>query len=990
MSLYQQYNLLRQQRAHTQTPRGVITNLNADLAPGDLRYAENVVIRRQGLIEPRRSFREIAVNKPAGSTPIIVNALMSLGKRLYFVNVGATTQFSYLSSDFPLAANPTWAALGSASANLNPRVGSNIIYNDRYAYMEAGGSLYFASITGVRKITGTTDTAFAKAGAPRALDITLTGVASTSGFLANNCAVAYRVVWGYVDVNNRLILGWPSGNVALYNTSGSAQNVTAKAFIPTEIKLNVNAGIWNLYVYRTDITAAGASISVIPSPGDLCRLVYQYSFTTTDVANGYVQFTDVFPEGVNKGPDLYTNTNQEGIEQANAQPPLCSDMTLFDDVTFFANTASKHRWTEQMLGIPTEMVVSTGAGGFTKSGANVVVTFTGSPDLTGIDSSMKLAINAATSAGNVGTFPIVSVNVGAFTITATNAGAVTEAGTASSRGIAAKVTVGAQSYHAIYAAENVGNRYFQVTNTGSSQQNVALTMASFIRILNQDASATINAFNITSVDDPAGTVQFEEQAIGGAAFTFQAFGLDFGLNKWLPAAYNAAKSSTNDLSVARLYHSKTSEHEHVPIINYFDIGNRNSKILRLVTSRSSLFIFKEDGLFRLSGDPNAGSVPTRFDDTLILWQPDLAATLHNEIYVISTRGAAAISDAGIRFIGAPIADYLSNLSDLSVEYNGYSVSCWTSKKDSLFHFFVSGNHLPTGGVINTGGTYSATTGAWTMSYFKANVPTDFVGAGFSAPGIPERKAISVADVVCVASGTGFCEMELGYADPKTYNAATPLGLTGQATLEQPLSIASHNPLPGDRYSVSLSNISSAGGGIINVDVTGMDPADYLIAQQGTFNNTMRYFQVLTRSFLAGTTYRATASEYYIDAVDEASLPVVGYAFLVLPFSLLVDYQGWSGSQDTEAKLFTEVLIDLDENSSARNLKVAFTNETRFTPEIVSITNTPMRTVRVPVPQSVARCKSLGVSIYHREAARLCNIAGLTYVYRYLEDPKVTE
>lgn len=108
----------------------------------------------------------------------------------------------------------------------------------------------------------------------------------------------------------------------------------------------------------------------------------------------------------------------------------------------------------------------------------------------------------------------------------------------------------------------------------------------------------------------------------------------------------------------RIYYSKYQEHEAVPILNYIDVGSREQKILRIVKLRESLFILKEDGVFRLAGDP--GSNPTwdvgAFDTTCIIKAPDTAVTLGNQCYFFSNQGVVSMNEAGLEVVSEPIQD----------------------------------------------------------------------------------------------------------------------------------------------------------------------------------------------------------------------------------------------------------------------------------------------------------------------------------------------
>jgi hypothetical protein len=91
----------------------------------------------------------------------------------------------------------------------------------------------------------------------------------------------------------------------------------------------------------------------------------------------------------------------------------------------------------------------------------------------------------------------------------------------------------------------------------------------------------------------------------------------------------------------------------VPILNYVDVGSSDKKILRIMPLRDSLFIFKEDGLFRLSGEiaPFAVSL---FDETVKLRAPDSLSPTNNVLFGWSTQGITTVSEGGVSLVSRPI------------------------------------------------------------------------------------------------------------------------------------------------------------------------------------------------------------------------------------------------------------------------------------------------------------------------------------------------
>lgn len=114
-----------------------------------------------------------------------------------------------------------------------------------------------------------------------------------------------------------------------------------------------------------------------------------------------------------------------------------------------------------------------------------------------------------------------------------------------------------------------------------------------------------------------------------------------------------ASVSDNESKPNRIYYSKFQQPDAVPVVNFVDVGAEHKAILRIFPLRDSLFIFKEDGLFRLSGDTAPFSV-SLFDGSAILIAPDSLDTTNNLIYGWTTQGINTVSEAGVSLISRNI------------------------------------------------------------------------------------------------------------------------------------------------------------------------------------------------------------------------------------------------------------------------------------------------------------------------------------------------
>jgi hypothetical protein len=269
--------------------RGLVTNVN-ELAASDgaLRVADNIVINKESVAEMCRGFALVQ-----GELNGDCNRLMFYQGQLL------TNQLTALQN-----------------------------YEGSLRAVSAHSNLYLVTSVGVIKLDSAT-TLPVMAGVPKALDVT-TAVGDKSGFLPKDQQVAYRVVWGYTDANRHLILGAPSQRVVVTNATSDSEDKTVK------LDFSIPPGITEKHFFQVYRSEASASAS------DELSLVIQQSPTLDEIRANHISITDTTPRTLS-GAALYTNETQEGILQANEQPPIAGDIALFRDCLFFGNTRSKHQ-----------------------------------------------------------------------------------------------------------------------------------------------------------------------------------------------------------------------------------------------------------------------------------------------------------------------------------------------------------------------------------------------------------------------------------------------------------------------------------------------------------------------------------------------------------------------------------------------------------------------------------------------------------------------
>lgn len=175
--------------------------------------------------------------------------------------------------------------------------------------------------------------------------------------------------------------------------------------------------------------------------------------------------------------------------------------------------------------------------------------------------------------------------------------------------------------------------------------------------------------------------------------------------------------SSNDTAPNRLYYSKTNQPEAVPIVNYFDLGASDKEILRIFPLRDSLFVFKEDGLYRVSGE-GAPFSQTLFDTSFILVVPDSLAVCNSEIYGWTTQGISKLSEGGpVPAISRPIDVDLLKLA--TPQYTNFTTATFGIGYESDNSYMVWTVKKTTDSVAEICYRYSTLTSSWT-TFDKSN------------------------------------------------------------------------------------------------------------------------------------------------------------------------------------------------------------------------------------------------------------------------------
>lgn len=601
---------------------GLWTNYNSWIAPpGSLKQAKNVMLERVGMATPRPGFSKSA-NSNAG---VVAKRLFPWQDSLLRVNTNGTTSW--------------WNA--PTTPILKITSGSNLSWTDhRERVAAARKNLYLANSDGVRKLLDTSDVVASQSGVTTGTILFALAVSPGPTWLADNSYAAYRTLVARTDANGLTVRGISVGQYVFHNTDGAARGVTGFVVLGFDV---LPGDVIELYRTR--------SSTVIP--GNEFYLQSSHTVTAAEAIAKTFIFIDSRADA-DLGAALYTNDSREGVQGSNFPPPACNEIALFRNVLFFGDTTGPLRftfkWNEggdvsgSATGIGTRTYTGTATGGL--------------PTITLASSTVGLKVGQLvySAAGTFGvtTARITSIVGATITMNANWTG-----------------TNGVKTF-VFYDSIRIGNSYYAVESAwrfilgmmiGDTLPSVAANGVYYAYSPGTYAFGTTPT-TLTLLQQV--TVVIEEIARGGTADSVYAtHGSEYTPPLPEPgAAADPAAITAADINPGGLSWSKDDEPEHVPLAignnaNNKIVGVQSERVLRLMASRDALWIFKTDGLWRLSGvSARSGWRIDPFDPTLRLLNADACVVLDDVVYAWTNRGFVAVSDAGVDPISPPIDDQL--------------------------------------------------------------------------------------------------------------------------------------------------------------------------------------------------------------------------------------------------------------------------------------------------------------------------------------------
>lgn len=260
------------------------------------------------------------------------------------------------------------------------------------------------------------------------------------------------------------------------------------------------------------------------------------------------------------------------------------------------------------------------------------------------------------------------------------------------------------------SSENAAIGQFQTFTSGTTGQNIDSTARSLTHVINTYSSNTYYwAIYTSGYTSLPGQITLQERGIGGVAFPVIASdGTDY--SPQIPVS-GTTYSSSNNVNPHYIYVSKTQIPEAVPLGNFIPVGTADKAILRILALRDSVFVFKEDGIYRILGTDITNFSVSLFDSTVILTAPDSAVPLNNQIWGMTNQGVVAVSDSGTVIMSRPIERSLITLS--SALYPSFTTSTFGIRYESDRHYNLFTQTNTTDANATQDWVYNFLTQCWT-------------------------------------------------------------------------------------------------------------------------------------------------------------------------------------------------------------------------------------------------------------------------------------
>lgn len=683
-----------------------------DAPPGALSKADNVVIRRPNIVEPRRG------QKPDTELDAGVSEMTAFEGQVV----------AHL-DDGDLITRDGVNSFITVGTGLTAPTGHPM----RFA--EAGGGLYLTTNAGPQRLDSLTSSVV-PAGTPPGLEGSGTTTGS-SGWLATGRVVGYRFVWGSRDGDGALLLGAPSGRVLVTNGTGSSKDVSLTTPIPD----GVVAGTHFLQVYRTVIDAASGD-----DPGEDMAQVLEVFPTAAQISAGTMTVSDI-ASFANGATAYFSPSVGAGLADSKQQPPLLTDAIAFKGYLFGVVQAY-----QQQLNVSLLATGGTSGGLLEDEG----IQFTD-----GTSTEIYYANTNAADEGNVFDFGNPKKIYFYLDLTSPTASEQIEN---TARSLVRAINLRSELAHGYYSSgpsDIPGSMLFTSIAVGGDRIEVKAwrNAAAWVPSLVNDFTGTpvrvgstvtvttdVNYHHLVtgqtvtlltgSVDFPPGAKTIT--VTGNDTFTYAEAGAavtgsDFEWTTSTDPVYMDQEAVPGSWA-----HSAFQQPDAWPPRFQYQVGGPNTRLDRITAQGEALLFWTSDGLYRLTGDTEDNFTLRPVDPTVNLVGTSTPATMGNKAMALTTQGVVSVTDLGVEKVSTAVDQallpYYAGTDANRALADAYAFGVAYQSENEYMLFLPSLTGSPDASSMAY--IFNVQTGAWTINTWEwegINEDTDDVAAGVVNP-----------------------------------------------------------------------------------------------------------------------------------------------------------------------------------------------------------------------------------------------------------------
>jgi hypothetical protein len=618
---------------------------------------------------------------------------------------------------------------GAASALTGDYIAADPDYRLKTAI--AASTFYMATDKGVMALEESTSTVPRLSGIAEPLAPTAAVVEDPTspaptipGFLDPGKAVAYRVLFGYVDANKAVHLGPPSVRTTVKNTSAGQASVTVVVPLltaPTDAAGAIIEGTF-VRIYRSVMAATEGATSdelYLVNETVIDRNVYGIDDVLVLADTARQEFA------VQSAP-LYTNATQGGLP--NDPPPFARDLATWSEREWYANTEQPFSLTAQLIGVEGGGNPSIPATGLRVGDTITIAGVTFTASLTNDFATQQFLLwtagpDAATNISKTLYWLALTVNQWAIDNPTTfKIRAYLEPVVFSDQLLNFKIRFQRPSVDSTvntlfgvdYSVQQfsgvvVGPKLLgvqQVTTLVANQWKVD----DFVQFRSTNPTLPRITAKVTIVVSPT-VVRVMPVSVDVPAGYTRAYRL-YGESVWTPDL-SAGVAADNERRQNGLYYSLPDEPEAVSAANYLTVGTSGKAIRRIIPQRDRLLVFKDEGTYAVYGDfPYQVSL---VDDTMAILAPDSAVAIGSTVIALMEDGIMAVSDGGIQMISKVIDSTLKPYGAAPYRPTTRTAFGVAYESEKVFALF-----MPSLGITGYGAqayVYGLESGAWTTWSF---------------------------------------------------------------------------------------------------------------------------------------------------------------------------------------------------------------------------------------------------------------------------------